>query len=83
VIGSAYQQNVQDLSGPISKRVEIFNLGKENRPEYESTWRKAEIKHEREEVAAAAKAKITGERVCAVFVAFHFGYGGWRELLFK
>jgi hypothetical protein len=76
VIGSAYQQNVQDLSGPISKRVEIFNLGKDKKPEYESTWRKAEYKHQREEAAAAAKAKLTGERVRAVFIALRFGYGG-------
>jgi hypothetical protein len=51
------------LPGPIGKRVEIFNLGKENMPDYESTWRKAEINAAKKEAAAAAKAKLTGERV--------------------
>lgn len=71
--GGAYQQNVQDLKGPTVKRVEIFNLGKDNQADHPGAWQQAEAEGRTER----ANGKATHERV-----SLFWGGGtgrGWEE----
>jgi hypothetical protein len=69
--GGAYQQNVQDLKGPTVKRVEIFNLGKDNQADHPGAWQQAEAEGRTER----AKGKAPRDRVS---VCFFWGGGRGR-----